>query len=245
MKSFKIIACSAIIAVSSAAFAKNVEYIEDPYAAQAPQELVEQAEQAAQLFEFDKPYELVVPKKAGIQINPWNKYIAFGINPQTKNSFILINPSWFKTLPADEQLFLLGTNFLNLKYGSMPLSVKVAPYISLVFTILLITLFFFFLGKTRLAAYRKWVRVLAALAIMIVLNLLILNRLFLAISNRLIFNHSAYLNEMAVQKTGNRQAGINAFEKFEQAVKQEIADGQTFLKPYEDRFAKYAQELKK
>lgn len=111
----------AVTSMSCQVSAKTIEFIEDVYAIQAPQEIVALAEKAAALVGFEKPYEVAVPQKAGVQINPWNKFAAYGINPKTNNPFIIINPQWFSKIPENQQLFWLSRCFITLEQGEVAL----------------------------------------------------------------------------------------------------------------------------
>jgi hypothetical protein len=222
-----------------------IPYTEDIYSMQAPQEIVDLTEQAAQYFEFTDSYEVVVPKKAGITFNPWNMFTTCGINSLTKNPFILVNSDWFLQITPDEQLFLLGRNFLMLKYGTTPWNMKVLPYAFILTSMMLIVLLFWLLGKTRLAAYHKWVRVLIAWIIVTSCNVVFTEKLSLQLSQYLAFRHNSYITNMVVHKTGDKDAAIKALELLDTSVKRKLDDGELFFAPYYTTFENQAKELKK
>jgi hypothetical protein len=209
MKLFKIVNKASVLGIIAllsmqGLHAKMVEFVEDAYLLQAPQEIINTADKAAQLMEFDAAYEVIAPKKPGLQVNPWNRFVSYGINPQTKNAFMVINPVWFLGIPEDQQLFLLGRNLLTLKQGTQPMSVKVMPYLFMLLTFSLMFLLFWILGKTKLADQKSWVRALIAYAIVFVCNLAFLNTLQLKLIQHLSKRYDATINEMVIQKTQQR-----------------------------------------
>jgi hypothetical protein len=222
---------------------KQVEYTEDVYSVQAPQELVSLAQKAADLMEFKGSYEVISPKKPALQINPWNKFVGYGINPQTKNSFIVINPQWFSNIPEDQKLFLLSRNFLTLKLGTIPVSMKIAPFIFSFIGILLMFVLFWLLGRTKLVS-QKLIRALIAFATVATLNLIFINPLAIKLNRYLGARYDMQINEMAVQKTQNKDAAIKALEYFDGSIKKELAGGETFWEPNVKLFENYANELK-
>ena len=225
--------------------AKVVEFVEDPYTMQAPKEIVNIADKIALLMEFKDGYEIVVPKKAGIQINPWNKFITQGINPQTKNPFIIVNPQWFLSIPQDQQAFLLGRFFLTFKNGVIPLNMKIVPYMFVFFTFFLIFLLVWALGKTRLANHKKWIRFLIAFSVVAACNIIFVNKLQIRLLQYLSFRHDFKINEMVSQKTLDKASAIKALEFVDSSIKSESEKGETFFTPYVSLFKKYADELKK
>jgi len=110
-----------------------VPFTEDPYTMQASGNIVALAQRSAAIMNFEGTYEVVEPKKAGIEINPWNKFIGHGVNPQTQNNFIVVNAEWFKGIPEDQQLFLLCRSFAYFKEGSSSSLMRMLPYIFIFF----------------------------------------------------------------------------------------------------------------
>ena len=219
-----------------------VPFTEDPYALQAPQKIVEIAEKAAAFVEFDSTYEVAIPKKAGIQINPWNKFIAYGINTKTKNPFIIINPSWFASIPQDQQLFLLARCFTVFKEGK-PFSIKVVPYLFILLRILFILLLIWLLGKTLLSRHKKWVRIAIAWGIVYLCNSFVINNLQLKFTRYMNSRYDIHILNMAIQKTGNKDAAIKALQQFDTSIKEALKNGETFFTPYATLFENYANAL--
>ena len=225
--------------------AKMVEIVDSGYMQQAPELIVNIVEEVAQLMDYNKPFEVIVPKKPGIAINPVNKFIAKGINPQTKNPMIIINPEWFLQVPKEQQQFLLGRAFVMFQNGTLPLSIKIAPYIFSLYSFLLLFFLFRILGWTRLVTYKKWVRILVAFIILAAINGLIVGNVYWKIIQFLGRAYEYKINEMVVAKTQNRNAGIQALELMNQAFNNEIKDNESFFKQYENIFGNYAAQLKK
>jgi hypothetical protein len=229
----------------ASACAKVVEYVEDAYLMQASKEMVDIAEKAAELFELNDTYEIIEPKKAGIQINPWNKFLSYGINPQTKNSFIIINPQWFASISAEEQTFLLGRAFLTFQQGFTPVSSKALPYVFILLRILLVFLLIWLLGKTSLANQKIWVRSLIAAGIVMIVNMGFMNQFEIQLKQHLALRHVFEIHELIVEKTSDRKAAIKALEHFDSSVNDEFRKGVTVFAPFLASFKTYANELRK
>jgi hypothetical protein len=224
---------------------KPVEFIENPYAMQAPQELVDRVDTVAQMLNFDKPYEVAVPKKAGLQVNPVNKFINYDqSNPQTQNPYIILNPDWLLKLPEDQQTFWLARAFLRFEHGMVPLHVRVAPFLLGLLNLAIMVLLYFALARTQFASYKKWMRIVAVFVLMGICNVLFINKLHLKFIRYLGMRHDHAINEMVVGKTGNREAAIKALESFSAEIKKEVENGQAFWKPYEAFYVEYADALK-
>ncbi len=229
--------------ISYNAPSKTIDFIEDGYLMPASPEIIALAENAAKLFDFEQAYEVAAPKKAGLQINPWNKFIAAGINPQTKNPFFIINEEWFKTLSPDQQTFLLGRNFLMLKNGVQPLSVKVIPFLFIFLTIGLMLLLYWLLGKTN-CIQNKWVRAAIAYAIVFASNLAFLNALQTKAIQYFGAKHDMHIIQMTIEKTQNKEAAIQALSSIDTTIKDDFKNGEQFWAPFASLFENYANELK-
>ncbi len=225
--------------------AKNVEFIENIYAQQAPEQLVAQSEEVAKELDYQAPFEVAVPKKPGIQVNPWNKFIAHGINPQTTNPFIIINHEWFPSLPEGQQKFLLMRSILFLKEGLTTFPIKAIPYIYSLLSILLAVLLYFAFGKTRLVREKWWKRALLAYVITLAFNLAFMKSIQGAVTHYLGERYNTKISEMAIKQTGDRESAIKAYETIDSAIKKNMQDGEVFWKPYGTLFEEYANALKK
>lgn len=225
--------------------AKTSEFAEDPYAAPAPQELVTQVERVAQEMDFTDVYEIAVPKKAGIQINPWNKFIGSGINPQTKQHFIVVNTDWFSNIPQEEQTFSLGRCFMHMKYGVTPFSIKIVWYLYALISILLALLVFLALGYTPLANQKAWIKIVMALAFAIACELAVMDPVHARLERYLQARHSNYIHELVVEKTKDRAAAIRALQYIDASIKNEYKNGEIPFAPFITTFATYAEQLKR
>ncbi|MFA6066760.1 MAG: hypothetical protein WC707_06285 [Candidatus Babeliaceae bacterium] len=238
-----IISIALALLLTNSAHAKMVEFAEDGYLIQAPEAVTTIAARAAQLVDFDNNYEIAAPKKAGIQINPWNKFAVYGIHPQSKNPFMIINPEWLLNIPQAQQDFLLARYFMVFKQGVTPLSLKIIPYVVMLFAFCLTLAIFWLLGKTPLIN-KPALRVLAAFCIATIFNLLVTNKVQVKVTKYFGAQFDMQIIKMTVQKTGNRDAAIKTLELLDTAVKDELKTDKIFWAPYEHMFENYAKELK-
>ena len=245
MKYSKVFFIAFFFIITSLTSAKMVEYGEDGYLMQAPQEIITVAERAAIIMDFKNPYEITIPKKPGLAINPWNRFIAFGINPQTKNSFMIVNPAWFSHIPEDQQTFLMALNFSAMQHGSVSIAMKVVPFMFFIIGIFLIILFIWLLGKTVLIKQQQWVRVLIAVCLLLVLDNTIFEIIAKKINVYLASAHNTKVIVDTVHKTRNKEAAIKAYEYLDACIKKELAEGETFFTAYERIYEDHAESVKK
>lgn len=223
---------------------KTVEFIENGYAQQAHADIVALTEAAAAYFDFIPAYEVAIPKKAGLQVNPWNSFMNYGINPQTKNPYLVINSEWFSKFSAPEQQFLLGRAFEGFKQGT-PWYITSSFYIFSLFSILMVFLTYWVLGFTRLREQKKWIRALIAYGIIAICNLAFMNTVHTRLVKYLGKRYDHHVIVSVIQKTENKQAAIKALDAFDASIKKDLAEGQLYWKPYENLFQEYSQSLKK
>lgn len=223
---------------------KVAEFIGSPYAQQAPQELIELTETVAHSWDFEKPYEVIIPTKAGIQVNPWNLFTYIDVDPLTKNPYILINQEWFLQLPQDQQTFLLERNFARIIHGALPQSFKYVPYIFALISLIIIVILSFIFRATVLKNQTIVIAVFAAIGITLVLELTVLEKMRTKVNHMLGVRYDKYIHELVIAKTNNRQAAIDAFEAIDEKISEEIANGQSFFVPYASIFKAYAEQLK-
>lgn len=229
---------------ANSATAKNVPYAEDAYFAQAPQELLLAAEKAAALTQFEGNYEVRIPKKASLQVSPFYSFSAKAVNPQTNDPVIIINPAWFSNLPQDEQDFLLARYFVTFKMGALPLSATLLAILFVLLSILLFALSFLVLRKTRLASQKIWVRILIALAIVVVAELAVLDQVHKRLVLYLSTQHEIAIIQKTIEYTGNKEAAIRALERVDSSIKDAIKNGDSAWAPYEHVFGQLAAEVK-
>jgi hypothetical protein len=226
------------------AFPNVVEYLEDAYLLNVSQELVQKAEKVAQLIDYDKKFELVTPTKAGIQINPANNFIAQGINPGTHNDLIIVNQFWFSSLPDNQQTFLLGRSFETFKQGgSNPFSLKLINFIYGLISILLLIAFFLLLGFIGKLKNQKLLRALVALGFVIILESFVMDSLHVKVHRYFALKHDMHIIETVIEKTGDRQAALEALQNFTAGIKAQLDKGEVFWKPYEHTFESYIKAL--
>lgn len=225
------------------ASAAMVEYVEDAYTAQAPDDIVAHVNDVAQHVHFEKRYEVIVPKKPGLQINPWNRFINCATNPLTHNWFIIINPVWFATLDKAEQDFLIARCFMIEKYGTNPWSMQLVKIIYFLIDLLLVFVLYKLLGRTRLAQQKAIVRIALALGIAIAVELLITDKIENKILTYFAARHNTMIHRETVAITGNRDAAIKALNALDAGIKAEIANGEIILAPFKDTFANQANDI--
>lgn len=245
LKNIVIIKAFACLMLVINAQATMVPYQEDGYSMQAPEELGALVKKAAELVDFTSPYEVVVPKKAGVEINPWNKFIGYGVNPLTKNSLVIINSEWFNKIPEDQQLFLIGRDLVILKNGVTPTSFIIIQCIFVAISFLLLFLLIWLMGKTVLKNQKLWVRILAACIIVGLCEFFVLDLLQVKVRTYYGKVHDRAIHELTLEKMSSRDAAIKALDHLDSSIKNEIKNGETFFIPYENLFESYAQELKR
>lgn len=240
----KLLLSLSLLALCQPAFSQPVPYAEDAYCCQAAPELVTLVEQAAILIDFQAPYEVISPKKAGLEINPNNKFMVCGINPSTKNSFLIINPDWFFKLSPAEQQFNIARNLMRVKVGIFPTSATVIPYLFILLSILLAVLCSIVLRRTILVGKPSWMSILATMLIVVSCNLLFINNLQLKLINHVSRQHDINIIKLTVEKTGDRAAAITALEKLNSDIN---AEAQTNLAFWQNQLGVldcYIQALK-
>lgn len=245
MKVFnKALMLAASVALLATLQAKIIEVAEDGYMMPAPQEVRNIAEKAAALVGFDTGYEIVAPKKSSTTINPWTKFVAYAINPITKNPLMIVNTEWFSKIPENQQLFLLARSFMILSKQVSSLAITLVPYLFILLSLLLIVLAFFALQRTALRDKKLWIRILVACGIGLACELVFLNKLELATSTYFRTQYDKATQKLVVQKTQDKDAAIQALEFLDASLKNELGNGDLTFAPYENLFKSYAQDLK-
>lgn len=235
-------ACVALVSLN--ACAKMVEYYEDAYSQQAPQELADKVAKVADKIAFAQDYQVVIPKKPGLQINPVNKIISYGINPQTKNYFVIINPEWFSTLNQEQQDFLIARSLVTLENSNWHVLPKLFTPLWLLIFLALGVLAFFILKKKYLVGKPTWMIVLAT-----IVSILIVDTALGPVHDKMKLNiiqrYNVQMARMALEKIGqDKQVAISTFQAMDDFVKKELAEGDTFWKPYETTFGDLVERLK-
>lgn len=226
--------------------AKNVEFIENIYLEQAPQEVVELTEKVAALVDYTKPYEVAAPKKAGLQVNPWNRIISCAeVNPQTQLPYMIINPSWLASLPAEQQTFLVARCFTIFQMGALPWFFK---YIGLMYLALLwvfIALLCMVLRrKSPLKTQKWWVSLLFALLASNVANYLFMQSALEKVQKNLGRRHEVQLIEATLAKTGDRDAAVQALMAIDTVIKEGAKNGEQVFVPHVELFENLANAVR-
>lgn len=223
--------------------ATMVPFQEDVSAVQAAQEIADDASRAAERMGFKGEYEIVSPTRMGIEVNPWNKFIASGINPFTKRSIVIVNPEWYSALSAEKKNFWMNSIFIKSIEGDLPFETKALPW---VYTLLsFLAIFGLAVLLKRFVNYNKWIRFGLALAIVALYNNTIDIRVYNKIVEHFNSKYALRLNEKAISKGISRDVAIEALMELDQAIKQDLQAGQVFWKPFENKYAERATDLKK
>lgn len=221
-----------------------VEFVENAYLMQAPAPVAAKAQQAAQTVGFAQNYEVMIPKKAGIQVNPWNNFVGYGVNDQTKNPYIIINDEWLSKTSPEAQEFLLARCFVTVSKEISQGHITAIPYILLALYVLCLLAVVILSRRPRFAGYNPWLKAGAA-----AIAILLANVIFMRIGQTQLLkyfnkNYDKAVIERTIQKTGNKQAAIQALEFFDASIKELVSKGEVTLKPHESLFAEYAEYVK-
>jgi hypothetical protein len=225
--------------------AKMVEFVEDAYLLQAPAEIVKIVQDLADEQHVVASYEVAIPKKAGMQINPWNEFIAVGVNPSTNNKLLVINPTWWTQLTLDEQKYIITRAFWNAHTGSS-LPLIILSLILSVISILSIILLTIGLGKYRKTSHlKRWLRIVIAFIIMWLINTFIVSHVHLKIATYLANHIDHKTHELALAKSGlTQKVAIASLTKLDNAIKENLKSGELFWKPFEKLYEKQIETIK-
>lgn len=233
-----------LLATTSCISAKNVTYKEDIYAHQADPALVALVDEVVQAVHYAGDYELAEPTKAGMLVNPWNRMVSSGVNPQTKNNFIVINPEWFKGLSVDEQKFLIGRCLVRFTDGKQPMLAKVLPFLFIILTWFLIYGFIWVINQTSWRAKNRWVKLAIAWLIAVACNVVFLSSLQQRLLQNILFRQEISLNKKALELLPNQAAAVHALEYVDATIKEGLRNGETLYKANEHTFTDFAKALK-
>jgi hypothetical protein len=231
-------------ALSANTQARNITYTENVYMQQASPELVGLVAEVADDLDFMGNYELVEPKKAGLAVNAWNRFMWPAVNPLTKNNLIVINSEWFKDIPKDQQKYLIGACFAKINMGSHSTAMKIAPFLYSLISLLLTLLFYWGLSKTILVKYRKWIKFLIAVFIVILCELSFMDPIYEKYTNYLSIKYSVKRYESVIQKMDNKESAIKALKYLDLSIKKGLADGEEIYRAHENTYANLAKELR-
>lgn len=234
-----------VILNTCAISAENIVYHEDVYMQQARPELVSLVDEVAQEVGFVGNYELVEAKKSALLINPWNRVIGSGLNPQTKNNFIVINQDWFKNLPKDEQSFLIGRILLKFEKGLKPFSLKIIPFLFIPVFWLLIALFVWLINQTRFASKNKWLKLVAAYLMAYAFQAGFVLKFQQVVLNYEAIKYEDRINKLTLNKLPNKEAAVHALESMHATIQEGIKNGETAYLANAETFDNLAKKLSK
>lgn len=221
--------------------AKLAAVAQDEFCSPASAELAEVAEKAANLMDFSQEYLLFVCKQRAIQANPSTKFLSLGMHPTVKKHFIMLNKDWFSGLNEEEQLFLFARCFAFFEKGLTPLSVKALACVPFAIQAMVIPVYYA-LDKTLLADSNVLIKMLASQAIVMLANGLT-NVPYCWLFNKTQLSHEIMVNELVIERTGNKLAARRALEYMDSSINQEIAAGDSHWLALQTRFAQLAQAI--
>lgn len=155
-------------------------YSEGIYLSEATPELVEKALTAASKVGYNGNFELSIAQKAGMEINPHNRFISKCTNPVTKNDLIIINVDWFNKLTNDEQQCWLISFFAQFKEPNH--NAKYQTIFAVFLSLLTFFLLFIFLRYTKLATKSVWIRLAVSFALLLLIEITILDKMMALVS---------------------------------------------------------------
>ncbi|OGB84010.1 hypothetical protein A3F66_06580 [candidate division TM6 bacterium RIFCSPHIGHO2_12_FULL_32_22] len=243
MKNVNIFLILATCFISSFA-ATVVEYPEDVYLFQANKEIVEKANSAAEKMGYNGQYQIMSPKKPGVEINPYNKFIASGVNPVNNLNMIIVNADWFKTLTSDQQDAFLAIQFNTFVHGGSSAS-KYVLIIYAILTWIIIFGLFLLLKRFSFVPAKRWQRFLIAFVSVVTFNVFFGIKIQNAIVAHFNMKHSLFVYEDAISKGLNRDLIISTLTAYDNALKDDINSGNTFFIEYEKLVAAQIENVAK
>lgn len=225
---------------------KTVEFIENMYHEQAPQDVVELIEKVATQVGYTTPYEIAVAKKAGLQVNPWNKTIHVAeVSAQVKRPVVMVNPSWLTSLPAEQQTFLIARCFTTLEKGASPWYITYGMYMYIAFVYLLMALLFVVLRrKSPLKMQKAWISAVVAVLVVTAVDLACIKGAFQKTQQYVADRYNVQSAQATLAKTGDRDAAVQALMAFDAVVKEGVNNGEQVFVPFKDSFETLANAVR-
>ncbi len=208
---------------------KMVEFTENPFQVQAPQEIAEIVEKAVNKYNFLQDFEVIVPTKAGLLQYPHFHISETGINPYTKNFFINVNPQWFLNLPVEQQDYFLAYSFITDEYGSLPNSLQYLGLLFIALSFLVAIALSFSIRKTLLKNMASQYQTLWIIIFLVVLKWLFWTPLENKTQEYLTKQHKIKLHSLAIQKAGNKNAAVNYLRAVDTFIREQANNGEVYF----------------
>lgn len=171
-------------------------YSEGIYLSKATTDLAEKALSAASKIGYKGVFEISMAEKAGIEINPYNKFISRVINPLTKNNLIIVNPDWFNGLSSNEQEYFLVNAFAH--FLEPALYVRYFKYLNLILTIIVSLVFMAILSYGRFAISSDILKLTIFFGLVMTFNFLFLNRIVKYIARKFDRNYQRKIDNLVL-----------------------------------------------
>lgn len=232
-----------LLVVLGSVHADSVPYQEDVYAMNAPEDVQNLVAEVAQQAGFTGVYQVVSPKKAGIEINPWNKFIGAVINPSNGLPLVVVSSEWLNTFDREQQKAYVMSQMIKFIHGFVHPWAKyvVIFYLLCLFVIALVLAV---IGKRLLPGRPRWQYIAGISLCCFVFNIFFA----LSIQTRMIAylnsKHEVELYKKTIKLGINQELLIKSLMDYDAAIQQEVQAGEIFWKPYEGLFARYANALK-
>lgn len=171
-------------------------YSEGIYLSKATTDLVEKALSAASKIGYKGVFEVSIVEKAGIEINPYNKFISKALNPVTKNNLIIVNPDWFNGLSEKEQEYFLVNTFAH--FLEPALYVRYVKFLKIFLTIIVSLVFMTILSYGRFAISSEILRLPIFFGLVMIFNFVFLNRIVKYIARKFDSNYQRKIDNLVL-----------------------------------------------
>ena len=215
---------------------------EATYLLDAPESIAAVVEALDKKIDFKENYEVTVPTKAGIQINNFNSLISSVKNPATKNLLFIINPDFFATCNQEEQEFLVIRAALLAQKGITSWALTYSSWI--------ITVIFMIVGASCnvlfFKSYKDATKISRFTFLCLLFCVINIASNFIRPKITTYLNKQAIceLNKEAIEKSGvSKEIALSALGKLDAAIKNDLAQGNWFWKPYVTEFEDQIKKL--
>ena len=215
---------------------------EATYLLDAPESIAAVVEALDKKINFKENYEVTVPTKAGIQINSWNSLIASAKNPGTKNLLFIINPDFFATCNKEEQEFLVTRAVISTQKGVTSWAFTYGSWIMLLIYFLIMVM----CNRLLSRSVKNFTRMfqISSLLVLICTGNLTYTFISTKIMSYLKGKAVCELNKEAMEKSGvSKEIALSALGKLDAAIKNDLAQGNWFWKPYVTEFEDQIKKL--
>ncbi len=212
------------------------------YLLNAPEEICQLVESVDLAINFGQNYEVTMPTKAGIEINPWNSLVSSGINPQTKNLLFVIQPDFFNSCNKDEQKFLITRAHLSIKDGIKPRWLDIFIVIASLLLSIASSIAIIRILKTR--GFSQQQAFIIAIGLTFLLRITLVKRVAVNLQNYILVRNTKLLNIKAQELSGTtKESTISTLRKMDAFIKKDLQEGNWYWKPFESEFEKQANNL--